>query len=166
MGYKTFSKPRRVSNGRHIRCNSELLNADKIEIFFKWDSPLVSKKLDGVLSAAHIQAGHARLIAATALHSWRHSERVIGTRIDDTSLRLDLYRSSAPSCAPHTHVCGVQVGGDGTQGQGRKSSGRQMRHNAVNDLIKRALVSANVPSLLESNSLCCDDGKTVSLQMA
>ena len=34
-----------------------------------------------------------------------------------------------------------------------------MRHNAVNDLIKRALVSANVPSLLEPNSLCRDDGK-------
>ena len=63
-------------------------------------------------------------------------------------------------CAPHTCVCGVHVGGDGTHGLAcRKSAGRQMRHNAVNDLIKRALVSANVPSLLEPNSLCRDDGK-------
>ena len=34
-----------------------------------------------------------------------------------------------------------------------------MRHNAVNDLIKRALVSANFPALLEPKSLCRDDGK-------
>ena len=72
------------------------------------------------------------------------------------------YRSSARGimCAPHTCVCGVQVGGDGAHGLAcRKSAGRQMSHNAVNDLIKRALVSANVPSLLEPNSFCRDDGK-------
>jgi hypothetical protein len=34
-----------------------------------------------------------------------------------------------------------------------------MRHNAVNDLIKRALASAEIPSLLEPNSLSRDDGK-------
>lgn len=34
-----------------------------------------------------------------------------------------------------------------------------MRHNAVNDLIKRALVSANVPAMLEPTSLSRDDGK-------
>jgi hypothetical protein len=33
-----------------------------------------------------------------------------------------------------------------------------VRHNAVNDLIKRALASANVPSMLESSLLCRDDG--------
>jgi len=33
-----------------------------------------------------------------------------------------------------------------------------MPHNAVNDLIKRALVSANAPALLETTSLCRDDG--------
>jgi hypothetical protein len=34
-----------------------------------------------------------------------------------------------------------------------------MRHNAVNDLIKRALVSANVPAILEPTSLFRDDGR-------
>jgi hypothetical protein len=34
-----------------------------------------------------------------------------------------------------------------------------MRHSAVNDLIKRALASASVPSLLEPSSLSRDDGK-------
>ena len=34
-----------------------------------------------------------------------------------------------------------------------------MRHSAVNDVIKRALASANIPSLLEPKSLCRDDCK-------
>jgi hypothetical protein len=34
-----------------------------------------------------------------------------------------------------------------------------MRHNAVNDLIKRALSSAGVPAILEPTSLCRNDGK-------
>ena len=34
-----------------------------------------------------------------------------------------------------------------------------MRHNAVNDLIKQALASANVPALLKPKSLRRDDGK-------
>ena len=34
-----------------------------------------------------------------------------------------------------------------------------MRHNAVNDLIKRPLASAKVPAMIEPNSLFRDDGK-------
>ena len=63
-------------------------------------------------------------------------------------------------CAPHTCVCGQQVDSFGNHGLVcRKSAGRHLRHNAVNDLIKRALTSANVPSMLEPRSLSRDDGK-------
>ena len=41
----------------------------------------------------------------------------------------------------------------------RKSAGRHMRHNSVNDLIKRALASASVPSMLEPSSFSREDGK-------
>jgi hypothetical protein len=34
-----------------------------------------------------------------------------------------------------------------------------MRHNAVNDLIKRAMATAGIPTLLEPKSLARDDGK-------
>ena len=51
------------------RCNSEFPVTDKIGSQEAWDLPLLSKKLDEILSAAHTQAGHARLTAATALHS-------------------------------------------------------------------------------------------------
>jgi hypothetical protein len=69
--------------------------------------------------------------------------------------RQDVSTSLALVCAH-----GEQVGGSGTHGLAcRKSAGRHVRHNAVNDLIKRTLVSANVPAMLESTWLCRDDGK-------
>jgi len=85
----------------------------------------------------------------------------VGTRLDDTSLRIAVsLRLGATICAPHTCVCGQQVDSSGVHGLAcRKSAGRHMRHNAVNDLIKRALASANVPSMLEPKSLARDDGK-------
>ena len=63
-------------------------------------------------------------------------------------------------CAPHTFVCGVEVDCLGIHGLAcRKSTGRHFRHNAVNDLIERALASAEIPALLEQKSLSMDDGK-------
>ena len=56
--------------------------------------------------------------------------------------------------------CGQQVDSSGVLGRMcLKSVGRHARHNAVNYLIKLALVSANVPALLEPNSLSRDNGK-------
>jgi hypothetical protein len=40
-----------------------------------------------------------------------------------------------------------------------KSAGRLSRHHAVNDLIKRALASAEVPARLEPSTLARDDSK-------
>ena len=69
-------------------------------------------------------------------------------------------RLGATICAPHTCVCGEQVDSNGTHGLAcRKSAGRHMRHNAVNDLIKRALASAEIPAILEPSSLSRNDGK-------
>jgi len=62
--------------------------------------------------------------------------------------------------APHMCVCGMQVNGSGVHVLAcRKSAGRHIRHHAVNDLIKRALASAIVPSVLEPNLLSRDDVK-------
>ena len=85
----------------------------------------------------------------------------VGTRLDDSSLRIAVsLRLGAAMCAPHTCICGQPVDTSGTHGLAcRKSAGRHVRHNAVNDLIKRALASANVPSILEPSSLSGDDGK-------
>ena len=116
-----------------------------------WDTPLVSRKLEEVISAAQTQVGRARLIAAAAPHSgdFLHAipRSAVGTRLDDTSLRIAVsLRLGASMRAPHTCVCGAEVDCSGIHGLAcRKSAGRHMRHNAVNDLIKRALASADIP---------------------
>jgi len=113
-----------------------------------WDTPVVNQIYEEVLSAAQNRAGRARLIAVVARHSGDFLNAIpcssVGTRLDDTSLRIAVsLRLSATICAPHTCICGMQVDSSGVHGlAGRKSAGRHMRHNAVNDLIKRALTSS------------------------
>ena len=147
------------------RCNSVVPEASRAGVQKAWDVPLVIRKHEEVLLAAQTQAGRARLIAAAAPHSGDFLHAVpcssIGTRLDDTSLRIAVaLRLGANMCAPHTCLCGAQVDSRGTHGLAcRKSAGRHTRHNAVNDLIKRALASADIPAMLEPNSLSRDDGK-------
>jgi hypothetical protein len=146
-------------------CNSAVPDSAHAGDQKAWDIPCVNRKREVVISAAQSQAGLARLIAAAAPHSGDFLHAVpcssVGTRLDDTSLRIAVsLRLGAIICAPHTCVCGQSVDSSGTHGLAcRKSAGRLMRHNAINDLIKRALTSANVPALLEPKSLCRDDGK-------
>ena len=85
----------------------------------------------------------------------------VGTRLDDSSLRIAVaLRLGAPICAPHICVCKAEVDAFGTHGLScRKSAGRHIRHSAVNDLIKRALASAEIPARLEPTALSRDDGK-------
>ena len=120
----------------------------------EWDTPLVSRKLEEMISAAQTQVGRARLIAAAAPHSGDFLHAIfcsaVGTRLDDTSFRIAVsLRLGATMCAPHTCVCGAEVDCFSIHGLAcSKSAGRHMRHNAVNDLIKRALASADIPALL------------------
>jgi len=85
----------------------------------------------------------------------------MGTRLDDVSLRVAVaLRPGAPMCASHTCICGERVDSSAIRGLAcRQSAGRHIRHNAVNDLLKRALASANIPALLKPSSLSRDDGK-------
>jgi len=130
-----------------------------------WDAPLVIVQEMKVLSAAPDQAGKARLIAAAAPHSGAFLNvypcSSLGTRLDNSSLRIVVaLRLGAPVCLPHVCVCGMAVDSSGRHGLSRrKSAGRLSRHNAVNDLIKRALMSADVPSRLEPKSLAQHDDR-------
>ena len=82
----------------------------------------------------------------------------VGTRLDDASLRIAVaLRLSASICAPHKCICGVDVDSSGVHGLScRKSAGR---HSTLNDLVKRALTSAEVSSRLELTSMSRSDGK-------
>ena len=120
-----------------------------------WDLPLMAMKTTSMLETATTQTSKARLIAVTAPHAGDFLEAIpmsaTGTRLDRNSLRISIaLRIGAPICTPHQCVCGQMVDAYGTHGLScLKSAGRYARHSAVNDIIKRALVSAKIPAKLE-----------------
>ena len=64
-------------------------------------------------------------------------------------------------CQPHKcQHCHTLVSHQGLHGLScRKSQGRHPRHAAINDIIKRALTSAGMPSQLEPTGICLSNGK-------
>ena len=85
----------------------------------------------------------------------------LGLKMNSSQLRLSCaLRLGSPLCIPHTCVCGTRVDQSGVHGLScRKSTGRFIRHAQVNDIIKRALSSAHIPSILEPNGVSRSDGK-------
>ena len=70
-------------------------------------------------------------------------------------------RLGVPLCHPHTCChCGTLVDKWSTHGLScYKSEGHLSRHAAFNDIIKRSLAAAQIPSMLEPTGLCRSDGK-------
>ena len=70
-------------------------------------------------------------------------------------------RLGLPLCHPHLcSGCGAEVGEDGIHGLScRYSKGRHSRHAALNDIVKRSLDAAKIPSHLEPLGLYRSDGK-------
>ena len=69
-------------------------------------------------------------------------------------------RLGANLCEPHQCTCRHMVNSRGNHGLSRKrSAGRTLRHNYINDLIYRALLQAGLPSTKEPAGLLRTDGK-------
>ncbi|KAI5636227.1 hypothetical protein NE865_11066 [Phthorimaea operculella] len=61
---------------------------------------------------------------------------------------------------PHRCICDTMVEANGHHGLSCcRCAGRFPRHHALNDIVRRALVSANVPCVLEPPGLSRTDGK-------
>jgi hypothetical protein len=87
--------------------------------------------------------------------------RNIGTLLDNNSFRISIaLRLGCDICIQHRCVCGAYVNSSGIHGLScDKSAGRHYRHYNLNDIIKRALNSAEIPATLEPRGLCRNDGK-------
>ncbi len=87
--------------------------------------------------------------------------RTIGTLLDNNSFRISMaLRLGCDICIPHKCVCGEMVSEKGHHGLScKRSAGRQSRHYNLNDTIRRALVSAKVPAILEPTGMCREDGR-------
>ncbi|XP_011555023.3 uncharacterized protein LOC105386209 [Plutella xylostella] len=129
-----------------------------------WDEVLCNNAIDSLLSS---QSGVelARLRAVTQPESgiWLHAlpSLQLGTLMDDDSLRVAVaLRLGCNVCHPHRCVCGAQVDARGRHGlHCVRSAGRLSRHCSINDIVKRALIAANIPSVLEPQGLSRTDGK-------
>lgn len=87
----------------------------------------------------------------------------IGTLLDNNTFRIAVgLRLGTDICVPHVCRCGSQVDSKGHHGlKCRCSAGRHETHAALNNIVKRALVSADIPAKLEPVGLAREDGKRV-----
>ena len=130
-----------------------------------WDSPIVDGCFKALLSSS--DAGtRVRLLASRQKEAsaWLTAPPVsaLGLRMGNETIRVAIgLRLGTPLCVPHTcPLCGMHVDESGVHGLScRRSKGRIPRHAALNDIILRALSSANMPSILEPQGLCRLDGK-------
>ena len=130
-----------------------------------WDIPLCQLKLNHLLEASNTILDKSRLLAVSAPHAshWLNAIPIpsLGLKMDNRSLRIACgLRLGSPLCQPHECICGTQVESTGVHGLScRKSAGRFSRHFHVNNLIRKALESAHVPTILEPQGVSRTDGK-------
>ena len=131
----------------------------------EWDD-LVSLATGAKLLQGCNQIQRARLLAASKPHTaaWIQAIPVtnLGLHLDADTVRVAVaLRLGSPICEPHTcRHCNRQVDQQGLHGLScAKSAGRLPRHASLNDVVKRSLASAGLPSVLEPLGLDRGDGK-------
>ncbi|XP_048485579.1 uncharacterized protein LOC125490434 [Plutella xylostella] len=129
-----------------------------------WDEEQCRLQLN-MLMLRNAGAELARLRAVSQPESglWLHAlpSPQLGTLLDNDSLRVAVaLRLGCTVVEPHVCVCGARVDQSGRHGlHCVRSAGRFSRHHAINDIVRRALVSADVPAVLEPPGLSRADGK-------
>ena len=130
-----------------------------------WDKPVIERSFSTLITNAD-QRTKARLLASQQKESgaWLSAPPVssLGLRMSDDSIRIAIsLRLGCTVCAPHKcSLCGNHVDASGLHGLScRRSVGRIPRHTQLNIIIKEALKSASIPSILEPQGLSRTDGK-------
>ena len=129
-----------------------------------WDLPIVERNWENMLHVTY-QVSRARLLAMAQRESgaWLNALLVssLGTMQDSGSFRVAIaLRVGADVCIPHSCRCGGRMDSRGLHGLSCKhSTGRFPRHSsAMNDVVKRALQKAGLPSVFEPPGLDRGDG--------
>lgn len=112
-------------------------------------------------SDAHIARFKASLKPESSVWLSAIPSKNIGTLLDDNTFKISVaLRIGAEICQPHVCRCGQIVDIYGTHGlKCRFSAGRHVRHQVMNQTIKRSLVTSKIPATLEPIGLYRDDGK-------
>ena len=127
-----------------------------------WDQASVEHGLE-VLEAHYTDPYHrARLLATRSPHGghWLHAWPIsaCGLRLDDEAVRVAVgLRIGVDLCEEHDCPCGTKVSRRGSHVLScRRGAGRLLKHDAINDIIHRALIKAQVPSQKEPKGLTRD----------
>ena len=130
-----------------------------------WDTVAATATQTRLLDTAN-QLDRARLLAASQPHTaaWLQAVPVpnLGLHLDEESVRVAVaLRLGAAVCAEHAcRLCGRKVDELGHHGLScLKSAGRLPRHAQLNEVVRRGLVSAGIPAILEPVGLDRGDGK-------
>ena len=131
-----------------------------------WDESVCQYEFNNLLNSAN-QIHSARLLAAAAPHSgaWLHALPLaeLGLNLSPETVRIAVaLRLGARICEPHRCRCGKLVdtlGHHGLACSRSKNDGRLPRHAQLNDIIKRSLATAGIPSWLEPVGLHQEDGR-------
>ena len=130
---------------------AELPSGDAASEQRVWDE-IVCKEEFKKLQTSSNQIHCARLLAAASPHSGAWLQALpssnLGLLLDEESVRIAVaLRLGATICEPHKCRCGRQVNSLGHHGLScLKSAGRIPRHANLNDIIKRSLNAAGIPS--------------------
>ncbi|XP_047984415.1 uncharacterized protein LOC125227491 [Leguminivora glycinivorella] len=131
----------------------------------QWDEPLCRLVRDNLIETSTSTTERARLLAAASWESgsWLQAlpSKNLGTLLSTNTLRFSLCLRLGVACvAPHQCQCGTSVSRFGLHGLScSRSVGRLSRHASLNDILRRALVTAGAPAVLEPPGLARDDGK-------
>ena len=136
----------------------------EVEMQRRWDEPVCEKAALQLRTTADERA-IARLLAVSSPGSgaWLNAipSASLGLNLDDKALSIAVgLRLGVPVILPHECQCGADVNNLGHHGLAcRQSKGRQLRHSLMNEIILRALQSANVPAVREHKGLSRTDNK-------
>ena len=126
---------------------------------------IVDAEFNDLLSRYSEPYHKARLLAAAAPHSgdWLHTLPIsaCGLHLEDNAIRVAVgLRLGFVICETHACQCGATVDSLGQHALScKKTAGRVQRHAWLKNLIHRALIRAEIPSVRELSGLSRDDGK-------
>ena len=121
----------------------------------QWDLPSINQAKESLQNQFPDNYNRARILATAAPNSsaWLSAFPIsaCGLRLDDDVIHVAVgLRLGVPICEPHECPCGTQVDARGSHCLScRKSKGRMLRHQIINDIIYKALLKVDIPSSKE-----------------
>ena len=124
-----------------------------------WNAPMVVRDCQTLLDNATSDIDKARLLAVKSDHGseWIFALPIsaCGLRISNEAVRIAIgLRLGLNICEPHSCPCDLVADSKGINGLScKRSAGRSIRHQKINDLFWRALRRADTPSIKEPSGL-------------